>query len=847
MLESARRREGGTPPLSWRGVRWLLLYATGLGLAHYFVIAPAFSYLGFEKRPPNLAVAAVLLVPYVLCARRLPASWERPSALVYWFLFLLVVAPIHVLPVFTADIERPMWLMVASVAAAFWLLGLIYRVRPPTIPRPRLTPKAFRWGFCLVWAGLAAVVVSQYGFQLDLVSLTSVYDLRTEFREAGEHVPKVARYAVTWLGEVIGPVALAYGLYHRRYLILVAAVVTQVFLVSLTGFKSMLFSMALVAAVVVLSWTGVRRLGRTVAMLVAGGVLTVTAYDFLAGSWQLSSLFVRRMILTAAVNTHYHFEFFSEYPPARLGHSVLGAWVDYPYSLPPARLIGLAYYGNAWTSANANLWADAFSNFGLVGVFGFTAVLAVALLLIDGAARRTRDGGKPHPLMLAALVVPSVSLCNSAMLTVFLTHGFMLAALVVYLLPVAPETVRERRVLVLNHFALPRSVGGGTRHVELFGRLGGVWSFLIVASNRNNYTRQTFRTDDPGFVTVPTPDYRSNGPGRVLNWLWYAVGAFLVGLRQRRVDVVYASSPHLLTPLTGYVLAVLKRAAFVLEIRDLWPRSMVELGYLREGSRLHRVLVGLEGMLYRKADRIVVTSAGYPRHIAGFGVPEEKVTVIWNGADPEDFRPTRTREEARKALDLPLDGFVAVYAGAHGPANGLDQVLDAAAALPRHTFLLVGDGLDKRRLRDRARAEGLENVRFLDPVPKENLADLLVAADVGLHVLTDTALFHEGISANKLYDYLACGLPAITNVRGESSDAVTTADAGVACEPNGLAEAVRRVSGLDPAERAAAGERGRDYVRVHRSRTAMAERLRELLDGLVAERARSDAAGEVPA
>lgn len=385
---------------------------------------------------------------------------------------------------------------------------------------------------------------------------------------------------------------------------------------------------------------------------------------------------------------------------------------------------------------------------------------------------------------------------------------------------------RQRRVLVLNHFALPRSQGGGTRHIELFTRLRG-WSSLIIASNRNNYTRARFTDRSPGFVTVPVPNYAGNGVSRVLNWLVYTVRAFLLGAAQRDVDVVYASTPHLLAPVAGWALAKRHRARFVLEVRDLWPRSMVELGHLREGSLLHRVLVRLEGFLYRAADRIVVVTGGWERHFATFGIPADQLVVVSNGADPADFQPTRTRAEARAALGL--DGFVAVYAGAHGPANGLDVVLDAARELPQHTFLLVGDGLDKQRLVERARTEGLANVRFHDPVPKTELADLLVAADVGMHTLADAELFKEGMSPNKLYDYLAFGLPAVTNAGGEAEEVLDAAGAGFGCPPDGLATVLSKLADLDPVERQRMGKRGRAYVELHKSRSAMAERLRRTL------------------
>lgn len=402
---------------------------------------------------------------------------------------------------------------------------------------------------------------------------------------------------------------------------------------------------------------------------------------------------------------------------------------------------------------------------------------------------------------------------------------------------------RAGRVLVLNHFALPRSQGGGTRHVELFSRLG-TWSWLIIAGDRNNYTRERFSADesgaDAGFDTVAVPSYSGNGGGRVWNWLVYAVRAGWRALRQPRYDIVYASTPHLLTPVAGWAVAKLRRARFVLEVRDLWPRSMVELGHLRAGSRLHRVLVGLERFLYRAADRIVVVTDGWERHFASLGIDPSKLVVVSNGADPDDFTPTRAREDARAELGLRPDAFVAVYAGAHGPANGLDAVLDAARELPELTYLLVGDGLDKPRLVERAQALGLDNVVFHPPVPKDRLADLLIAADAGLHTLADAELFKEGMSPNKLYDYLAFGLPAITNAGGEAEQVLDQAGAGFGCPPDGLPAALTKLAGVDAAERDAMGKRGRAFVQAHKSRSAMAARLRDTLDAV---RAGKQAAG----
>ncbi|MFD2078615.1 hypothetical protein SAMN05421678_113106 [Actinopolymorpha cephalotaxi] len=443
-----RRRGPADRPLPRRGVArvggrtvaWLAVYALGLAACHYLVIAPAFAYLGFEKVPPNPLVAIVVAPTYLLCARRLPLSWERPSAIVYWMLFLVVVAPVHVLPMFITDRSTAVWLMVGGVAAAFWLLGGIYSVplwtfRPPAIPARVYWP-----AYALLWLVMTGVVVGYYGLHLRLVSLSEIYAVRDTYRNSFGEVPKVATYVVPWLGNVIAPVAIARGLMTRRWSWAALGVLTELYLVSITGFKQLLFSSLLAAGVVVLArTTDLARIGRRVGVLAACGVFAVTVIDFARGGWGLSSILVRRLVLTSAVNTEYHFEFFLQNPKGHLGYGVLSHWVAYPYDLKPPFLIGQVFYGNPEMSANANLWADAYANFGLVGVFVFTGILAVVLHFADSAAR-----GLPGGLALAALAQSAFSVSNTAMLTVFLTHGMLLAVAVVYLMPAGDDATRRK-------------------------------------------------------------------------------------------------------------------------------------------------------------------------------------------------------------------------------------------------------------------------------------------------------------------------------------------------------------------------------------------------------------------
>ncbi len=386
-----------------------------------------------------------------------------------------------------------------------------------------------------------------------------------------------------------------------------------------------------------------------------------------------------------------------------------------------------------------------------------------------------------------------------------------------------------KRVLVLNHFALPRSSAGGTRHVELFGRLSDRWSAQVLAGNRNLFDQSAVESEGV-LVALPVTPYSGNGLSRVLNWVSFAVVGLLAGLRAPKPDVVYGSSPHLLAALAGWVVAALRRSAFVLEVRDLWPQILADAGMMPESSVVYRILKGLERFLYRRADRIVVLAGGSIDAIVAEGIERSKIELIPNGADPADFDVNEDREALRS--DLGFDGFVAVYAGAHGPANGLDLVLDAAAELRDSDInvVLFGDGVVKAELVERARSEGLSNVHFRDPVSKEQIKRVFAAADVGLHSLADVELFKSAVSPNKLYDYMAAGLPVLTNTEGEVGDMVERAESGLVVGPTGLADGLRRFADVDASTRATFGSNGKRFMEAKRSRGAMARRLEDLLD-----------------
>lgn len=388
-----------------------------------------------------------------------------------------------------------------------------------------------------------------------------------------------------------------------------------------------------------------------------------------------------------------------------------------------------------------------------------------------------------------------------------------------------------KRVLVLNHFAIPTNSAGGTRHVELFSRLTD-WSYLIVIANRGAANQESV-APTIGFAPVPTMSYEGNNWRRIANWLSYAGSATLYFSVGRKPDVVYASSPHLLAGLSGYVLSKRWRAPFVLEIRDLWPQVLADMGQLNEQSAVYRGLKELEAFLYQQADAIVVLAEGTADYLVERGVPRSKITYVPNSADPSDFEVETDRDELRRRYGFDKRTFV--YAGAHGPANGLDLLIDAAATLSDTNIeiVMVGDGVAKADLVALAESSGVANVRFMDPIPKQAIPELLAAADVGVHVLADVPLFRYGVSPNKVFDYMAAGLPVLTNTPGGVSEFVLGAEAGVAVPPGDLTTGLVAFAEMHQDELDRLGANGRKYMAENQSRTQMSGRLQALLDQAV--------------
>ncbi|AZZ40324.1 glycosyltransferase WbuB [Acidipropionibacterium jensenii] len=384
----------------------------------------------------------------------------------------------------------------------------------------------------------------------------------------------------------------------------------------------------------------------------------------------------------------------------------------------------------------------------------------------------------------------------------------------------------NRRVTVINHYAFPPGSGGITRNFDMFSRLKH-WTPHFYAANINHTSGQKMTVDDPRYTLVPIPQYSGNGAKRILGWVAFAAGAGARAL-VRPADVIFASSPQILAPAAAMVVAKLRRKPFVVEIRDLWPDSLVSGGAVKEGSLLHKILVGLERTIYANARQIVVVPKGWEEHFEELGINTDKLTVVPNGADLAEYEVPESRDELRSQYGI--SGFTAVFSGTHANYVGLDLIIDAAQKLPDVNFLLVGGGARKQWAIDEVAERGLTNVTFHDQVPKSELVRILKACDVGLHTVTPQKVFNKGMSPNKLYDYMAAGLAVVSNAKVPLRDVISDDEVGAVVDPYDLVEGISRVRDADQATRDRWHARGHDLMANKFSLQASVNKLEAVLD-----------------
>ncbi len=384
-------------------------------------------------------------------------------------------------------------------------------------------------------------------------------------------------------------------------------------------------------------------------------------------------------------------------------------------------------------------------------------------------------------------------------------------------------------ILYINHYAGHLEYGMEFRPFYLAQewQKSGHNSLILGASfshlRRKNPENPGFQTkDDVNYYWLKTPSYKGNGIGRVLNIFAFVGRIFSQQkkiLKHIEPDIVIASSTHPFDIFPAWWIAKKTKAKLVFEIHDLWPLSLTELGGM---SKYHPfvLLVGVaEWFAYKLSDKVISILPNTFEHVQKFGVKKENFTVIPNGIVVKDWENKEALPDSHnnKIDKLRAEGkFLIGYAGAHGVANALAYLIDAAEQLKDSDIhiILIGDGPEKENLQNYTREKNIDNITFLGRISKNAIPEALSLMDVLYIGWQKQPLYHFGIGANKMFDYMMAEKPVIHSVNA-GNDPIKEAGCGICVESENselIAQAILKMKDKSAKERDKMAKNGKKYV-----------------------------------
>ncbi len=409
------------------------------------------------------------------------------------------------------------------------------------------------------------------------------------------------------------------------------------------------------------------------------------------------------------------------------------------------------------------------------------------------------------------------------------------------------------KVLLLHQYFLEDDDPGGSRWNEITKTWTEQGHEVSVIAGMMHYNGNIKREEYKGkfFVKKKQRDvdvyrshvsesYNSGFLGRLWGYFSFMFSSFWNGVFKvkGKYDVVIVTSPPLFVGISGYLLSKVKRIPMVFEIRDLWPESAIDTGVLTNPSII-KLAYEVERFIYQKSKLInVLTPAFYNTLRDKKGISEKKLIMIPNAADfslSEEILNNFDRDQFRKENDL-HGKFVITYVGAHGVANHLEQILEAGKLLEDTNvlFLLIGQGMEKTKLIEKAKEMGTVNVRFHDSVPKKEVFKFIIASDMGASVLKKVDTF-KTVYSNKTFDYFSCKKPILMAIDGVSRELVEDAKAGSYVEPENAGEYNRIIREYleDPERIRVEGESGYFYAKNNFDRKVLADRYLKSISNLL--------------
>lgn len=401
----------------------------------------------------------------------------------------------------------------------------------------------------------------------------------------------------------------------------------------------------------------------------------------------------------------------------------------------------------------------------------------------------------------------------------------------------------KKNIWLINYYSYPPGTSSWRRHFDL-GKL------LVKDGYSLNIIGGSFVHDRKKHILNKDEKYRieeyegvryhilngisySGNFKRILSMIEFMVKVFFYEKKiKEKPEVIYCSCPHPFNGLISWYLSKKYKAKFILEIRDLWPETWVEMGAITRESIIYKVFAWIEKFLYTKADKIVTLMPGAFLYIEKLGISKDKVEWISNGVDLEQFDKDSEKEPIYK-FDKNKINFL--YTGSIGIANALDEIFEVANLLKQDkeiVFNFVGDGALKDKYINFCKENKLENVKLYPSVAKIDVPSLLKQADILMTFVKKSNLYNYGISLNKIFEYLASSQPIIFS-GNVYNDIIKIANAGISITAENRKEILDSIISMKEKssnERNILGENGRKYLEKNFSSDILVKKLKKIIE-----------------
>lgn len=383
-----------------------------------------------------------------------------------------------------------------------------------------------------------------------------------------------------------------------------------------------------------------------------------------------------------------------------------------------------------------------------------------------------------------------------------------------------------KTIWIINHYAIPPSLGGLNRHyyfkreLEKKGYKVRIITSAKIHNSHVNFSEKGYdyverNIDGVEYTFVNSGEYQGNGIGRYFSFIQFPVNTIKVMRKlffRDRPDVIYTSSPDLFTAFVASKYAKKKELPLIVEIRDAWPDSIITYTKYTKKNPVIKILYKLEKLLYQNADALIFTWQGGKEYIkdkkwdieSGGSIDLNKVFYVNNGVDLSAFDNNLSKFPFEDKYNT-LNKFNVTYAGSIRRVNRVDIIIDAASILKKETnvfFNIYGEGNYKDELIKKCEDNNLKNVMFYGYVSNEKMASILKASKLNIIAGENHDLYKYGTSMNKLFVYMAAGRPVLSNVKSGYNE-ITISNCGIVLDSNSpeeLANGIKKIMNLSKKE-----------------------------------------------